>query len=273
LMYVTLSALALVAPPAATARRSAVEMMGRKFENNKLRMAKTALAYAKKASYIGCQVVNAVKAAGDDPSTNLKLAAVMREANALNVPKEVVERNIKKAMDPVTSAYRESTYEAYGHGGVGFIINCLSDNSNRVTAEVNTVVKKTGCSIASSGSVTFNFLRKGRLLLRSQLDEERLIELAIEAGVDGDVELQPPDPDGRGDDENVACVVLTEATELGAVQSTLQRSGIECAGSLVYVPLASVSVSEDHEAENFAAIDRLEELDDVTNVEHNMAIS
>ena len=84
------------------------------------------------------------------------------------------------------------------------------------------------------------------------------------------MELQEPDPDGRGDDENVACVVLTEATELGAVQSALQDAGVECAGSLVYVPMTTVEVSEEHEAENFAAIDKLEELDDVTNVEHNM---
>ena len=89
-------------------------MMGRKFENNKLKMAKTALAYAKKASYVGKKVVVAVKAGGDDPSTNLQLAKVLSEANSMNVPKDVIARNIKKAMDPVTADYKELTYEAYG---------------------------------------------------------------------------------------------------------------------------------------------------------------
>ena len=73
----------------AVARSREVVMMGRKFENNKLKMAKTALAYAKKASYIGKKIVIVVKAGGDDPATNLQLAAVMREANALNVPRDV----------------------------------------------------------------------------------------------------------------------------------------------------------------------------------------
>lgn len=105
---------------------------------------------------------------------------VLSEANSLNVPKDVIQRNIKKAMDPVTADYKELTYEAYGTyksagrrvcgvraheiicprpwraccagiGGVGMIINCLSDNNNRATADVNMIVKKAGCTIASSG--------------------------------------------------------------------------------------------------------------------------
>ena len=103
------------------------------------------------ASYIGKKVVVAVKAGGDDPNGNLQLAKVLAEANSLNVPKDVIQRNIKKAMDPVTADYKELTYEAYGVGGVGMIINCLSDNNNRATADVNMIVKKNGCNIASSG--------------------------------------------------------------------------------------------------------------------------
>jgi len=245
--------------------------MGRKFENNKLKMAKTALAYAKKASYIGKKVVVAVKAGGDDPSSNLQLAKVLTEANSLNVPKDVIARNIKKAMDPVTADYKELTYEAYGVGGVGMIINCLSDNNNRATADVNMIVKKGGCTVASSGSVIFNFARKGRLALLKEIDEEALIDIAIEGGLDGDVELQEPDPDGRGDAEEVKCVVVTDAAELGAMQGALQDAGYECSGMLVHVPNALIECSEADAEINYAAIDKLEELDDVTNVEHNMA--
>lgn len=258
-------------PLLGSAARSGGVRMGRKFENNKLKMAKTALAYAKKASYIGKKVFIAVKEGGDDPSVNRVLASVLSEANSLNVPKDVVDRNIKKAMDPVTADYKELTYEAYGMGGVGLIINVLSDNNNRATADVNMIVSKSGCKIAASGSVLFNFNRKGRLVLKSEIDEDDLLELAIEAGCEGDVSIEPPDPDGRNDPEEIACVVITEPTELGVVQAALQEAGHECSGQLIYSPMATVECGEEDEAANFAAIDRLEELDDVTNVEHNMA--
>ena len=222
------------------------------------------------ASYIGKKVVIAVKAGGDDPDTNLALASAMREANALNVPKDVIDRNVKKAMDPTTAAAKELTYEVYGVGGVGLIINVLSDNTNRANADVNMIVNKSGCKIASQGSVAFNFARKGRLTLTQPIDEEQLLELAIEGGAEGDVSLEEPDPDGRGDGDEVKCVVLTEATELGAVQAALQGAGLECSGQLVHVPLATAECSEEEAEANYAAIDKLEELDDVTNVEHNM---
>jgi len=246
-------------------------MMGRKFENNKMKMAKTALAYAKKASYIGKQVVIAVKSGGDDPDANLQLAAVMREANALNVPKDVIDRNVKRAMDPTTAASKELMYEAYGVGGVGLIVNCLSDNNNRATMEVNTIVKKNDCTIASSGSVAFNFARKGRITLNKEISEDDLLELAIEAGCDGDATVEAPDPDYRMDGDKVVCVVLTESTELSLVQKALEEGGFECVGQLVHEPLAMVDCSEEDMALNYAAIDKLEELDDVTTVEHNMA--
>lgn len=100
-------------------------------------MAKTALANAKKASYIGKKVVIAVKAGGDDPSINRQLAAVMKEANSLDVTKDVIDRNVKRAMQADTSDYKELVYEGYGHGGVGFIVNCLSDNNNRANTDVS----------------------------------------------------------------------------------------------------------------------------------------
>jgi len=255
----------------AACHRTPTIVMGRKFENNKLKMAKTALANAKKASYIGKKVVIAVKAGGDDPAINRQLAAVMREANALDVTKDVVDRNIKRAMDSDTSDYKELVYEAYGHGGVGMIINCLSDNNNRAVEQVTTAIKKENCKVAASGSVAFNFQRKGRLSVRVELDEEDVLELAIEAGCDGDVAVEPPDPDGRGDDENVKCIILTEPTELGLMQSALQDANHECSGLLVNVPMTFADCSDEDEELNYKLIDRLDELDDVSFVEHNMA--
>lgn len=250
-----------------------VHMMGRKFENNKLKMAKTALAYAKKASYIGKKVVIAVKASGDDPSINRQLAAVMAEANALNVPKDVVNKNIKRAMDTDTANYDELTYEGYGHGGVGLIVNVLSDNKNRAVEMVTTALKKEGCKVAASGSVAFNFARKGRIAINDALDEEALLELAIEGGCDGDVELQEPDVEGRGDSEDVKCVALTEVTELGLLQGALQEAGHSCSSELVNMPMTYVDCSAEDEEANYKVIDRLEEIDDVSSVEHNMAVA
>jgi YebC/PmpR family DNA-binding regulatory protein len=282
-------------------RCPSVAMMGRKFENNKVKMAKTALAYAKKASYIGKKVVVAVKAGGDDPSVNRQLQAVMAEgdsaqcipqcpvtphsatdqvlcphtrtANALNVPKDVITKNIKRAMDTDTANFDELVYEAYGHGGVGLIISCLSDNKNRAVEQVSTAIKKENCKIAASGSVAFNFQKKGRLTINTELTEDELLELAIEGGCEGDVELQKPDTEGRGDGDEVKCVAITEATELGLLQSALQEADHPCTGILVSVPLTTVECGAEDEELNFKVLDRLEELDDVSFIEHNMAVS
>jgi YebC/PmpR family DNA-binding regulatory protein len=253
--------------------RAAVSMMGRRFENNKMRMAKSQAQYAKKASYIGKKVIIAVKASGPDPDINRALAGVIREANALEVLKDVIDRNIKRALEPDTSDFKELTFEAYGFGGVGLVINVLSDNNNRAAAEINTAVSKAGCKIANPGSVSYNFARGGRLCLNKAIGEDALLELAIEAGCEGDVSVEPPDYEGRGDAEAVKCVVLTSPTELGTLQAALQAAGYACSGQLVHVPSALLDVSEEDEASNFKCIDRLEELDDVSFVEHNMRVS
>lgn len=173
----------------------------------------------------------------------------------------------------MTADYKELTYEAYGFGGAAFVINVLSDNNNRATADVNRVVSKAGCKIASPGSVVYNFERMGRLCVTSELDEEKALELAIEAGCDGDVAVEPPDYDGRGDAESVKAVVMTLPAELGMMQAALQAAGYECSSSLVHVANAPLEVSEEDEEGNFKCIDRLEELDDVAFVEHNMVLS
>ena len=236
-------------------------------------MAKTALANAKKASYIGKKVVIAVKAGGDDPSINRQLAAVMKEANSLDVTKDVVERNIKRAMDADTSDYKELVYEGYGHGGVGFIVNCLSDNTNRAGETVTTAMKKGKCKPAAQGSVLFNFERKGRLCVNKEIDEDTLLELAIEAGCEGDVQVVDPDPEGQySDDEKVKSVVICEYAELGLVQSALSEAGYENNGRLVHLPMTTAECSEEDMELNFKVFDVLDGLDDVDLVEHNMAL-
>ena len=201
LLLLAASAAALQpAMPTYRRRHSAkrVVMMGRKFENNKVKMAKTAAANAKKSSYIGKKIKVAVKAGGPDPDANRALGLIIKEAQALNVKRDIVDRNIKAASSDKDGAdFKELTYELYGHGGVGFVINALSDNSNRAYTDVGTVAKKANLKLAESGSVLHNFEKKGRLAVNSALDEDDLIELALENDVD-DVEAGEPDPeDGR----------------------------------------------------------------------------
>ena len=130
------------------------------------------------------------------------------------------------------------------------------------------------CARLGKDEVAFNFVKKGRLGVRDKrLDEEAVLEMAIEAGCEGDVEVTDPDPDGRGDDEAIACVILTEPTELGLMQAELVKAGEEVSGMLVNVPMTFAECASEDEELNYKLIDRLDELDDVAFVEHNMAPS
>jgi YebC/PmpR family DNA-binding regulatory protein len=252
--------------------RADVQMMGRKFENNKVKMAKTAAAYTKKASYIGKKIKMAVKAGGPDPDSNRALGMAMKEAQALNVKREIVDRNIKAASTDAAGAdFKELTYELYGHGGVGFIINALSDNNNRAYSDVGTVAKKAGMKLAEQGSVLHNFMSKGRITVNEEIDEDAAIELALENDVD-DVEVVAPDADMRNDGEEVKSVVMVGPTELGAMMAGLQDGGFNCVGNLVHEPIPGtlVECSEEDLEKNLAVLDKLSEVDDVDSVEHNI---
>ena len=254
-------------------RRGAVTMMGRKFENNKVKMAKTAAANAKKSSYIGKKIKVAVKAGGPDPDANRALGLIIKEAQALNVKRDIVDRNIKAASSDKDGAdFKELTYELYGHGGVGFVINALSDNSNRAYTDVGTVAKKANLKLAESGSVLHNFEKKGRLAVNSALEEDDLIELALENDVD-DVEAGEPDPEGmRSDGEDVKTVAWVAPTDLGAMQKALVDAGHDCTANLVHEPMMLVECGDEDLEKNLKVLDRLEEVDDVDTVEHNMAL-
>ena len=260
------------APTAARAAPATVTMMGRKFENNKLKMAKTAAAYTKKASLIGKKIKVAVRAGGPDPDSNRALGLIIKEAQALNVKREIVDRNIKAASEGKDGAdFKELTYELYLHGGAGVVINALSDNNNRAFSDVGTVVKKANLKLAESGSVLHNFLKKGRITVNADLDEDAAIELALEADVD-EVEVVAPDADMRSDGEEVKSVVLVEPGDLGAMQSALSDAGYACVGNLVHEPIAGtlVECGEDDLEKNLLVLDKLAEVDDVDTVEHNI---
>ena len=184
----------------------------------------------------------------------------------MNVKRDIVDRNIKAASSDKDGAdFKELTYELYGHGGVGFVINALSDNSNRAYTDVGTVAKKANLKLAGERVLLHNFEKKGRLAVNSALDEDDLIELALENDVD-DVEAGEPDPEGmRSDGEDVKTVAWVAPTDLGAMQKALVDAGHDCTANLVHEPMMLVECGdEDLEKTEGRGLD--EEVDDVDTV-------
>jgi transcriptional/translational regulatory protein YebC/TACO1 len=112
------------------------------------------------------------------------LAQVIADAKVANVPKDIITRNIEKASAAATADFKESVFEFYGHGGVGLLVNVLTDNDNRANADVNLVAKKNLLKAAAANSVRFKFEKKARLDVAAVLSEDRLMEICLESGVD-----------------------------------------------------------------------------------------
>jgi YebC/PmpR family DNA-binding regulatory protein len=181
-----------------------------------------------------------------------------------SVPVDNINRAIKKASEPNTADFKESTFEAYGHGGCSMIINVLTDNSNRATSDVKATINKRFGKIAEPGSVAFMYDRKGILTVESVLDEEQVLEAAIEAGCD-DYEIVPGDEEGT-------TVIFTDPKEVSLMLDAIKSLGHEKVElKLGHVTKATVEVTDEEFEKNMDIIDTLEELDDVDSVEHNMS--
>eukprot|EP00968_Pinguiococcus_pyrenoidosus_P007898 scaffold537_cov241-Pinguiococcus_pyrenoidosus.AAC.14 len=165
--------------------------------------------------------------------------------------------------------YKESVFEAYGKGGAAMLINVLSDNPNRAATQVKTAIKKGGITVASPGSVAFNFDRKGRLQVPGQLDEEELLDVAIGADVD-DFEMELAQNDEGAD----VTIITTDPENMSALGAAVgEMDGIEAVTpSLVNIPKTYVECSDEDFEANMSAIELLEELDDVDSVDHNISM-
>jgi len=237
--------------------------MGRAAAVRAATKSKTDAKKAKVNGLYGKKIIMAVKEGGSpDPVANRALYDVIQQAKRNSVPADNIQRAIKKASEGNVGDFSASTFEAYGNGGASFIVNVLSDNANRASAEVKNVLNKKKVKIAEPGSVLFMYDRKSCLEVDGVIDEEVLLDAAIEAGCD-DFELV------EGDDENTS-IVYTEPKESSAMKEALISLGLEPKIELKYISKAPVEVSEDDFESNMDAIDALEELDDVDSVEHNM---
>jgi len=206
------------------------------------------------------EIISAVKQGGPDSKANTKLRLALQKAKAANVPSDVIERNIKKASSADQADFTELTYELYGHGGVGIIVDAMTDNKNRTASDMRIATNKKGGSIASPGSVAFNFERKGVLQIdKSEGNEDTLFLHATDAGAD--------DFDVAGD----TYIVTTPPEMLYEIKEKIEALGVQVKeASLEMIPKTTVAVDSDTKASNEALIEFLEELDDVDVVFHNM---
>jgi len=211
-------------------------------------------------SRIAKEIISAVKQGGSDAKGNTKLRLVLQKAKAANFPSDNIERNIKKATSSDQADFQEMTYELYGHGGVGIIVDAMTDNKNRTASEMRIATNKRGGSIATPGSVAFNFDRKGVVqIAKDQAVEDEVFMIATDAGAD--------DFDMTED----TYIVVTPPDKLYEIKEKLEAGGIPTReASLEMIPKNSVACDTSAKASNQALIDWLEELDDVDAVFHNM---
>lgn len=211
-------------------------------------------------SRIAKEIISAVKQGGSDPKSNTKLRLALQHAKAANVSSEVIERNIKKGTSVDQGDFTALTYELYGHGGVGIIVDVMTDNKNRIASDMRIATNKKGGSIASPGSVAFNFDRKGVIqIAKDQGEEEELFLQATEGGAEDFEEVEE------------GYLVVTSPEQLYEVKEHLEGEGIATQeAELQMIPKNSVACNEEQRASNEALIDYLENLDDVDAVFHNM---
>ena len=236
--------------------------MGRAFEFRKARKMKRWSAMAKTFTRIGKDIVMAVKEGGSNPETNSRLRAVIQNAKAANMPKENVERAIKKASDKDTADYKEVLFEGYAPHGVAIIVETATDNNNRTVANVRAVFNKCDGNFGTSGSVVFMFDHTCNFRIKSEELELDLEELELEL-IDFDVEEIFEDEDG--------ILIYAPFEQFGAIQKYLEEHNLEILSSgFERIPTSTTNLSEEQQADVEKLLERLEEDDDVQNVYHSM---
>ena len=202
----------------------------------------------------------AARAGGGDPANNPRLRAAMDKALAANMSKDVMERAVKKATGELEGVeYEEVRYEGYAPGGVAVIVDCLTDNRVRTVADVRHAFSKCGGNMGTEGSVAFMFKRLG-VLAYEGADEDRVTEVAIEAGAD-DVVVYPQDG---------AIDVLTSVEGFEAVKQAMQAAGLVPGyAEVTFRADNDIAVSGDTAVQVKKMLGLLEDLDDVQNVYSN----
>ena len=234
-----------------------------KWANIQHRKGRQDAARSKLFSKLAKEITVAAKMGDPDPDKNPRLRLAVKEAKAASVPKDVIERAIRKSQGGDAESYDEIRYEGYGPGGVAMIVEVMTDNRNRTAGNVRSLFGKHGGNMGETGAVSFMFDRVGQILYGPEAGgEDRVMEAAIEAGAE-DVESSE---DGH--------VIWTEGTALAEVAAALEeRLGEAHSARLVWKPQTLTPVDEDTAGTLMKLIAALEDDDDVQTVTANFEMS
>ena len=234
--------------------------MGRAFEFRKARKMKRWAAMSKAFTRIGKDIVIAVKEGGPDPDSNAKLRAVIQNAKAANMPKDNVERAIKRATDKNLGDFKEILYEGYGPHGIAILIETATDNSTRTVANIRSYFNKCNGSLGTSGSVEFMFDHTCNFQISAEGIDPEELELDL---IDHGVEEVFQDED--------SLMIYAPFEAFGALQKELENRGIEIRSSgFERIPQVTKELTEDQVADIEKLLEKIEEDDDVQNVYHTM---
>ena len=216
-------------------------------------------------SKLSKEISIAAKSGGGDPDSNPRLRSAIQAARAQSMPNDNVERAIKRGTGEGSEAHHfdEIVYEGYAPGGVAVIVEAATDNKNRTAAEIRSIFTKNDGNLASSGSVSYMFHKKGQITVpRAGIDADRVLELALEAGAE---ELTT---------EEDEYVITTSHDQLYAVADALKKAGITTDGQkFTFIPDTTIPIADEAVARQIMRLcDALEEDDDVQNVYSNLDI-
>ncbi|MFD0861530.1 YebC/PmpR family DNA-binding transcriptional regulator [Sungkyunkwania multivorans] len=234
--------------------------MGRAFEFRKARKMKRWSAMAKAFTRIGKDIVMAVKEGGPDPDSNSRLRAVIQNAKAVNMPKDNIERAIKRASDKDQGDYKEVVFEGYGPHGIAVLVETATDNNTRTVANVRSYFNKCGGSLGTSGSVAFMFDHTCNFRIDPEGQDAEELELEF---IDHGVEEVFVDDDG--------ILLYAPFESFGAIQKELEARNIEILSSgFERIPQVTKELTPEQAAEVEKLLEKIEEDDDVQNVYHTM---
>lgn len=238
--------------------------MGRAFEFRKARKMKRWAAMAKTFTRIGKDIVMAVKEGGPNPETNSRLRVVIQNAKAANMPKDNIERAIKKASDKNTENFKEVLFEGYAAHGIAVLVETATDNNNRTVANVRAAFNKCNGNLGTSGSVAFMFDHVVNFKVKEDSLGMDLEEFEMEM-IDFEVE------EVFTDDEDNSIMLYAPFEQFGSIQKYLEENNIEILSSeFERIPTTTTAISEEQKEEVNKLLEKLEEDDDVNQVYHSM---
>ncbi len=216
-------------------------------------------------SKLSREIIVAVKHGGADPDTNPRLRTLIKKAKSAGMSKDTIENLLKKASGEADSSnLQEIIYEGYGPGGVAIIVEALTDNRNRTVADIRRLFSKHGGALGESGSVMWQFKHRALFTFPGDLDEERIMEVALDYEVE----------DVRRDEEDNTIEVIASVKDYADLLEAFENAGLKPLNSdITYIPTTQVNVDEENAEKLLKLLDALEDHDDVQRVHSNFQMS